>query len=417
MCQFLQQQIWHQETENAIHDLTQTSNDVAKSLHNSSKLQQDIMANQIETLSYQKEIAEHGTILSQSMEQSREHVKELMKELRASTDEQKSMIFSIFDRVTKLQSMLLSEVSWLYTILFYGACLLFIYIATSSKRTEEARLWLILIVSLNAFLERLLCDYTLEEEDPYEDILLNSDNSIQTLLHYRIWTARKCSIIVSCIVLAFKAFTFQDYNKINFELLQDIKKQNAELSYAVKMMKEGRISEGKDVLDKVSKDDDELADDEQSEDEEDNLSYISTQTDRTWQHLDQFSDCDTDVVEDEEDFSSAQTTPTNNNKDKVTELTPVLSSMNNFEQRKKGRTPSGSRTSSRGTTPQRDSSHSYNLRTRKQNQTFNGFDTKESADDFGKLICQTAKTHRKRRKSIIDSLINNKMHAISENDE
>ena len=199
--------------------------------------------------------------------------------------------------------------------------------------------------------------------------------------------------------------------------MQDIKKQNAELSYAVKMMKEGRISEGKDVLDKVSKDDDELADDEQSEDEEDNLSYISTQTDRTWQHLDQFSDCDTDVVEDEEDFSSAQTTPTNNNKDKVTELTPVLSSMNNFEQRKKGRTPSGSRTSSRGTTPQRDSSHSYNLRTRKQNQTFNGFDTKESADDFGKLICQTAKTHRKRRKSIIDSLINNKMHAISENDE
>ena len=65
------------------------------------------------------------------MEQSRQHVKDLMKELRASTDEQKSMIFSIFDRVTKLQSMLLSEVSWLYTILFYGACLLFIYIATS----------------------------------------------------------------------------------------------------------------------------------------------------------------------------------------------------------------------------------------------------------------------------------------------
>ena len=405
---------------------------MAKTLHNSSKLQQDIMANQKETLSYQKEMAEHGTLLSQSMEQSREHVKELMRELRASTDEQKSMIFSIFDRVTKLQSMLLSEVSWLYTLLFYGACLLFIYIATSSKRTEDARLWLILIISFNAFLERLICDYTLSEEDN-NDILLDSEKSIQSLLHYRIWTARKCSIVCACIVLAFKAFTFQDYNRINFQLLQDIKKQNAELSFAVKMMKQGKISEGKDVLDKVSKgDEDELADDEQSEeDEEDNLSYISTQTDMTWQHLDQYSDNDiddadddlTDVVDDaeEEDLSSAQTTPTNNNKGKVTELTPVLSSMNNFEQRKKAcrTTPSGnSRSSSRGATPQRDSNHRYNLRTRKQNQTFNGFDTKESAEDFGKLVCQTAKTHRRRRKSIIDSLKTaNPLHAISENDE
>ena len=131
------------------------------------------------------------------------------------------MIFSIFDRVTKLQSMLLSEVSWLYTILFYGACLLFIYIATSSKRTEDARLWLILVVSLNAFLERLLCDYTLESnEDNYADILLNTENNVQNLLHYRIWFARKCSILISFLVLAFKAFTFQDFQQINFQLLQ-----------------------------------------------------------------------------------------------------------------------------------------------------------------------------------------------------
>lgn len=53
MCQFLQQQVWHQETENAIHGLTKTSSEVAKSLQNSSKLQQDIMANQLETLAYQ----------------------------------------------------------------------------------------------------------------------------------------------------------------------------------------------------------------------------------------------------------------------------------------------------------------------------------------------------------------------------
>ena len=53
MCQFLQQQIWHQETEGAIYDLTKTSSDVAKSLQNSSELQENIISNQLETLAYQ----------------------------------------------------------------------------------------------------------------------------------------------------------------------------------------------------------------------------------------------------------------------------------------------------------------------------------------------------------------------------
>ncbi len=146
MCQFLQHQIWHENTEEAISGLTKTSVKVAETLKNSSKLQEDIVRNQVETLDFQKQIAEHGSILSQNVEQSRMHVRELMKELRASTDEQKTMIFSIFDRVTKLQSLLLSEVSWLYTILFYAGCLLAIYLATATKRTEEARLWLFIIL-------------------------------------------------------------------------------------------------------------------------------------------------------------------------------------------------------------------------------------------------------------------------------
>merc|ERR1719273_2147895 len=100
----------------------------------------------METLDYQKKIAEYGTILSQSVEQSKLHVRELMNELRTSTDEQKTMIFSIFDRVTKLQSLLLSEVSWLYTVLFYVGCLVTVYLSTATKRTEDARLWLIAIL-------------------------------------------------------------------------------------------------------------------------------------------------------------------------------------------------------------------------------------------------------------------------------
>ena len=54
----------------------------------------------------------------------------MMLELKLAGQEQKTLIFSIFDRVTQLQSLLLSEVSWLYTVLFYFGCLLAIYLAT-----------------------------------------------------------------------------------------------------------------------------------------------------------------------------------------------------------------------------------------------------------------------------------------------
>ena len=53
MCQFLQNQIWHENTEEAISGLTKTSSQVAESLKNSSKLQEDIVKNQMETLDYQ----------------------------------------------------------------------------------------------------------------------------------------------------------------------------------------------------------------------------------------------------------------------------------------------------------------------------------------------------------------------------
>lgn len=53
MCQFLLHQVWHEQTENAIEGLTKTSSKVAESLKNSSRLQEDIVKNQQETLDYQ----------------------------------------------------------------------------------------------------------------------------------------------------------------------------------------------------------------------------------------------------------------------------------------------------------------------------------------------------------------------------
>ena len=62
--------------------------------------------------------------------------------------------------------------------------------------------------------------------------------------------------------------------------------------------------------------------------------------------------------------------------------------------RKRGRPP-GSKNSSRGGTPS-PSVHNYNLRQRKLNQTFNGFEGNpvlevESPDTFGKVVANLAR--------------------------
>jgi len=123
-------------------------------------------------MEYHKQVMENGTLLSRALEMSRTNVKEILDEVnghtsspsktvfgslrmypylfqfKSSTDEQKLMIFEVFDRVSRLQSLVVSEFSWLYTVFFYAACLIVVYLCTAAKRTADARLWLYLILTV-----------------------------------------------------------------------------------------------------------------------------------------------------------------------------------------------------------------------------------------------------------------------------
>ena len=112
-------------------------------------------------MEHQRKIAESGDVLSQTLEQSKNNVRDMMAELRASTREQRNMIFSVIDHVSKLQSLFLSEVSWVYTLLFYSGCAITVYLATATKRTGEARLWLFLVLCLNFIAERWVSSLTI----------------------------------------------------------------------------------------------------------------------------------------------------------------------------------------------------------------------------------------------------------------
>ena len=212
-----------EETDLTINKLSQTSSEAVHRLEESQQLQLEIKAGQRESLEYHRQLVENGSYLSQAIEASRGNVQEMMEEFKLSTLEQKDMIFEVFDRVSRLQNLVVSEVSWLYTVIFYSVSLLVIYLVTATKRTADARLWLFLLLTINFGLERLVSRFTLA----YEGDSSSTDTS--GLLNRRIWLLRNSTAVAAFMALTIIAARFKDYNKINNCLLEEIKKQNFEM--------------------------------------------------------------------------------------------------------------------------------------------------------------------------------------------
>ena len=313
MCQFLMSQMWRENTAKTISTLSETSARAAEVTKQSLDMQDALLANQAETLNYQKQIAANGSALSQALESSRANARALMEEFRASTDEQRTLIFSIFDRVSQLQSLVVSEVSWFYTVIFYSACLLLVYITTATKRTADARIPLIILLTLNFVIERAICSLTLYGIEN-DEIRKESDESswtihlfdgssyhisdIPQIISYRIWFARKLTCLTATVILSYFAYVFEDYNVMNNKLLQDIQRQNLELrksldalqlshyqnsalsqSSFLRMGEHQHTFSDVDVTDDTTRVNEDIND---SDSDDTTLSFNSTQTDRTW---------------------------------------------------------------------------------------------------------------------------------------
>ena len=117
--------------------------------------------------------------------------------------------------------------SWLYTVVFYSACLLVIYLVTATKRTADSRLWLFFILTVNFGLERLVIWWSMPGDG--DNALIGSSQ----VLSQRIWMVRNMAIFVSLVLLTMKALKFKDLNLINNSLLEEIKRQNLELKKAM----------------------------------------------------------------------------------------------------------------------------------------------------------------------------------------
>jgi len=293
MCQFLQSQVWHEKTEETIGSLTENSAKVARSIANWSEMQTSILENQAATLEYQRQIAADGTALNLALDASRESARQLMEEFRSSTDEQRALIFSIFDRVGKLQSLVVSEVSWIYSVLFYAGTLILVHVMTATKRTADARFPLLILFTLNAIVERLVCNFSLgEDANPtISNLLFPAENeSVPELINARIWLCRKLSLTAAALFLAYSVYSYKDYNILNNAILRDIQAQNQELRTALQLLKVPSTgsfdaADSLDVETRAAIDDSSNRGDESDSDSDSDtttISYSSTMTDRTW---------------------------------------------------------------------------------------------------------------------------------------
>lgn len=174
VCHYLQHREWQVEMARTALLLTENSKKINKNLDESARSQFKILDLQQAALAEQKRSISNGKILTAELMRSRESAKDLYNEFKTTTYEQKLLLFEIFDRMKNLQNFVLGEFTGVYTAAYYLVVATLVYILTSVPRTADARIWLILIISLNAVTEKFLTSYTLQRNSIEVNAIITS---------------------------------------------------------------------------------------------------------------------------------------------------------------------------------------------------------------------------------------------------
>jgi hypothetical protein len=153
-----------------------------------------------------------------------------MHEFRTSTLEQKRILFDVFDRLTSLQAWAVGEISWLDTVVFYVSSIIVSYVVTATPRTQEARIWIFLIITVNAVIERIVVSQFLQDNEDQLEVFKRN-------LYWWIWQCRKVMLAICVVWIGVTVYQYCDYNAINHQLLLQIQKQNLEVINCLEKMR------------------------------------------------------------------------------------------------------------------------------------------------------------------------------------
>ncbi|XP_039601729.1 uncharacterized protein LOC120524001 [Polypterus senegalus] len=226
ICYFLQNEIWQQQAENTIDRLMQNSANVAKNLEATNSMAERIVEAQNTALKSQEEILKNGNILKQTLQDSTQGVKRVFEEMKHSANEQQLIFSEIFNRLSYLQSFVVTESNTLYSLLVNLMALGAVFLVTSTTRTSGARLFLFSLVALNVYLERLICSMVMESNESGFD----QANRIAFL----VGVLRRCMIGLGILVLVYFIIRFRDLGQESLEILKELKETQSNLQQALR---------------------------------------------------------------------------------------------------------------------------------------------------------------------------------------
>ena len=203
VCFYLQSELWQQNTESTIDRLTQTSVKVKDRLEDASK--------QLDQLNGLQELS-----IGSQMKLNEELIaaRDTIYEFKTSSAEQRFIVKEILDRFIRLQDFVLVEISYGYSLLFYVLSMIVIYFMTTPVRTNEARLWLFIVLVLNLIVERLIASYSVEEQ-------MIGLKTTSIIINDRIWISRKVTLCLMSAILLWFAITYKNYGRVNYNILSE----------------------------------------------------------------------------------------------------------------------------------------------------------------------------------------------------
>lgn len=233
MCYFLQNQIWHRETENTINSLNSNSRIVNEKLREASDLQNVLLEHQKVGLEAQEQLIANGKNLSNSLNVSKETLNKLTTDIRESTLAHRTILEDLFKEFHLLHNWLVGRYAMIDKIVYFAVSLALIMISTSVSFTSGARVYLIL---------NLFANFVLEWSLPWIFAAVGQSPTNITNDVY-IWMLRKIFIFIAVLLFTYYLFKYEDKFSKQILLLKEIQLQNRRMMDDILLIKMRTIRE------------------------------------------------------------------------------------------------------------------------------------------------------------------------------
>ncbi|XP_036958576.1 uncharacterized protein LOC119022121 isoform X4 [Acanthopagrus latus] len=225
ICHHLQSEAWQSQAEDTMYRLTESSAGVAEQLQSTRQMAAELIDAQSAALQAQQEILNNGEELRVTLRDSTQGLRAVFSELSSVSRAQQVALSELFNRVSFLQSFLLTEATCLSSICYNAAALCTSYLLTSTQRSSRARLGLLAQVCLNFYLERRICQFVLSSDHP--------DHKHAELISVYVSVLRRFMVCVGVCVLLCVCVRYRDPVQQNLEVLQQLRETQRGLQEAL----------------------------------------------------------------------------------------------------------------------------------------------------------------------------------------